>query len=362
MLTLPVLLLGLLQAPQSESQIERLYPLMLGDRAPRIEVAEWVQGEPVQAFEPGHLYVVEFWATWCGPCKKAIPHLNELAHEYDGKVRFIGVSISETISDEEPYRVPEFVKEMGDQMTYTVASDRAKAEDPHRMREDWMRAAGQGGIPTAFIVNGEGRVAWIGSPFVIDEPLSQIVAGTWDIEKAARDYAAEMRSKALTDQLAREISKAKKNRDWASALKTLDDGLRKAPELEANFGIDRYFLLLDLERQSEAATYGRHLVADVIAKNPYALNQLAWSIVDPQAKREGGDYVLAVLAAERAVELQEGKDASVLDTLGLALFRVGKVARAIEIQTRAVELAKGTRLEEELSSRLEEFRRAQQEL
>ena len=46
-------------------------------------------------------------------------------------------------------------------------------------------AAGQNGIPTAFIINGDGQVAWIGHPMGMDEPLAEIVDGTWDISVAA---------------------------------------------------------------------------------------------------------------------------------------------------------------------------------
>ena len=48
--------------------------------------------------------------------------------------------------------------------------------------EAYMRAAGQSGIPTAFIVGRDAAVEWIGHPARIDEPLSQIVDGSWDRE------------------------------------------------------------------------------------------------------------------------------------------------------------------------------------
>jgi thiol-disulfide isomerase/thioredoxin len=62
-------------------------------RHPPLKVAKWIKGKPVQRFEPGKVYVVEFWATWCGPCRRSIPHLTELAKKFKGKVTFIGVSI-----------------------------------------------------------------------------------------------------------------------------------------------------------------------------------------------------------------------------------------------------------------------------
>src|ERR1022692_4863203 len=69
-----------------------------GDPAPPMQIFRWVKGTPVKTFEHGKLYVVEFWATWCGPCKASIPHLTELAKKYAGKVTFSGISVSESPS------------------------------------------------------------------------------------------------------------------------------------------------------------------------------------------------------------------------------------------------------------------------
>ena len=45
-------------------------PLGLGDAAPKLEVKEFVKGETVKEFKKGQIYVVEFWATWCPPCRE----------------------------------------------------------------------------------------------------------------------------------------------------------------------------------------------------------------------------------------------------------------------------------------------------
>ena len=68
--------------------------LKVGDPAPALKVDKWVKGDEVSSFQPGHVYVVEFWATWCPPCKEAIPHLTELQHKFKD-VAFIGVASSE---------------------------------------------------------------------------------------------------------------------------------------------------------------------------------------------------------------------------------------------------------------------------
>src|SRR5215210_230171 len=76
--------------------------LKWGDTAPPLKVSKWLKGTPVERFEPGKTYVVEFWATWCGPCKAAMPHLSELAKKYEGKATFIGVDVWENGADPLP--------------------------------------------------------------------------------------------------------------------------------------------------------------------------------------------------------------------------------------------------------------------
>ncbi len=113
--------------------------LVIGSPAPKLSVKEFVKGEPVKQFDKDKIYVVEFWATWCAPCRTSIPHLTALQKLYP-KATFIGVSVFE----EEPSEVAGFVKEMGEKMDYRVATDsvpeKADARDG-KMATDWMKAA-----------------------------------------------------------------------------------------------------------------------------------------------------------------------------------------------------------------------------
>ncbi len=155
---------------QAAQTVMAAVPTKLGDVAYPLTGLTWVKGSPV-TIAPGKVYVVEFWATWCPPCRKSIPHLTELAKKYADRVVFVGVS------DEDVATVKPFVANQGDQMDYNVAVDTAG-----KVINGYMAAFGQGGIPTAFIVDAAGKVVWLGHPMDnLDEVLDKVLAGTYTV-------------------------------------------------------------------------------------------------------------------------------------------------------------------------------------
>ena len=157
--------------------------LKVGDPAPKLETGKWVQGEPVKEFQKGKAYLVEFWATWCPPCRKSIPHLNEVYNKYKDKgLVVIGLDCWERNDS----LVAPFVKQMGDKMTYRVALDDKANNKQGQMARTWMEAAGRNGIPSAFLVDTKGVIAWIGHPMQLNEQvIEEVLAGTFDPRKAA---------------------------------------------------------------------------------------------------------------------------------------------------------------------------------
>ena len=159
----------------------------IGDKAKPLNISEWVKGAKAEATvdvtDGKNVYVVEFWATWCGPCRTSIPHLTELQKKYKDKgVVFVGVS-NETLEKVQP-----FVEEQGEKMEYVVALDKENLTN-----QDYMRAYGRNGIPCSFIINKKGQIVWVGHPMTMDKPLEEIVAGTFDLAAAIK--ADEMRAK-----------------------------------------------------------------------------------------------------------------------------------------------------------------------
>lgn len=162
-----------------------------GSPAPELSIKKWLKGEKVEKLEKGKTYVVEFWATWCGPCIQAMPHVTELAKK-NPDVTFIGAGIWE---DDKDGVLEAFVEKMGDKIGYNLGY----SGNQDGMSETWMKAAGQNGIPSAFIIK-DGIIQWIGHPMSMDEPLAQVKAGTFDLAAFKAQY--DERAKAQRAQQA----------------------------------------------------------------------------------------------------------------------------------------------------------------
>ncbi|MBX3379832.1 MAG: redoxin domain-containing protein [Phycisphaeraceae bacterium] len=298
-----------ISATKTSPEIE-VGSLTVGDKAPALAINKWVKGSPVTSFIPGQVTVVEFWATWCGPCKASMPHLSELQKEYKDKgVTIIGVTSVDprnTLAG-----VEKMSAEKGDTMGYTVAWDQDR-----QTSNAYMVAAAQPGIPTAFIVDQTGTIAWIGSPFKMDEPLAKIVAGTWDVAAARSEFE---------------------------------------PMQQANIGSMRFSMAAKKKDAGAMLENARKLV-EAKGGDAETMNFVAWTIVDPA---RGIDFnsnkklaELALDAAKRANDATNNSEAGLLDTLAWAYFATGDKENAIATEKKAISLAKEDEVRKELEEAL----------
>lgn len=129
-----------------------------GKPAPQLQVQKYITPQPDTK---GKVVMVEFWATWCGPCIAGIPHLNELQSEFRDDLVIIGVS------DEDEGKVNEFRSNRSrPTFGYTVAID------PQRRM---MNAVGPRGIPHCIVYSSDGIVRWQGHPARLDKASMQLI-------------------------------------------------------------------------------------------------------------------------------------------------------------------------------------------
>jgi thiol-disulfide isomerase/thioredoxin len=360
---------GLAQSPPNTNTV-----LGVGDPAPKLQANKWIQGEPVKAFEKDKAYLVEFWATWCGPCVTSIPHVNAIA----GKFKDEGlVVIGQNVWENDQNLVKPFVENMGSKMTYRVALD-----DKDSMAETWLTAAGKTGIPCAFLVGKDGKVAWIGHPMDLEESvIEQVLAGTFDVAKAA----AEQKTRQAVAKLEVETRQAAAKLEAEKAAAADEPERRKATELTER--LMRQFR----EKKWDAAetTLAELLKSRVVTGNTRRqIDSLRFYIVlfrdtldtaadwaakncEAQEEAPAAAYAFALLGqrnltdhavdvalklATRADEAAENKSALVLDVLARATFVKGDHAKAMELQQKAVALASDAKQKQELQSTLDSYK------
>ncbi len=189
-------------APVAEAKL-----LGVGSVAPALEGVTWVQGDAVESMdEKGKLYIVECWATWCGPCIQIIPHMNNLHKKYADKgLVIVGMNVWE-----EGLEVSQkFVKEQGDGMAYRVAYSGGKES---KFTSSWLEASKTNGIPTAFAVR-DGKIIFKGHPGGLnDKTIESMMAADFDAEAFAKEQVVEeAKSKAFSDK----IRGLFQTQDWA---------------------------------------------------------------------------------------------------------------------------------------------------
>jgi len=126
-----------------------------GSKPPKFEAEAWLGNQPDTKDK---FVLIDFWATWCGPCRASIPHLNSLQAKFKDKLVVIGLT-------DEPLNTVKAMK--SPQIEYAVATD-TKA----RM----LSAAQVQGIPHAILIDPSGIVRFEGMPhYLNDQSLGKLI-------------------------------------------------------------------------------------------------------------------------------------------------------------------------------------------
>jgi thiol-disulfide isomerase/thioredoxin len=113
------------------------------DPAPEFKLTG-LDGKPVTlAGSKGKVVLVNFWATWCGPCRAEIPDLVELQNKYKDRLQILGLAVD----DDDPAAVKKFAAKFGINYPVALATNEIR-----------LQYGGIPALPTSFVLDSEGRV------------------------------------------------------------------------------------------------------------------------------------------------------------------------------------------------------------
>jgi peroxiredoxin len=147
--------------PRSAESVNTL----VGAKAPSFDLPAQ-HGSKRAALDSGKVVIVDFWATWCEPCKVSFPKYQALLGKYDGDLAVIGIS-----EDDEPEGIAEFAKDTG--VEFVLAWDRDK-----RIAERYKPEA----MPTGYVIDKEGLVRYVhagyheGDEATIERQVKSLIA------------------------------------------------------------------------------------------------------------------------------------------------------------------------------------------
>jgi thiol-disulfide isomerase/thioredoxin len=316
--------------------------LTVGSPAPALDIQHWLSDGAgkwphITKFQPNKVYLVEFWATWCGPCIKSMPSLVELQDKYADQ----GVQIV-SISDEPLPKVQGFLtrtvpglsrsnddkdKPSDEPVTYgeLTKSYSLTADPDGSVGEQYMGGAAQNGIPCGFVVGKTGLIEWIGHPARVESVLAAVVEDRWDREAFAKEFKPTQLREAIIAQLEQALGNDDMQRAKAILAAAKSSAAQDSELAETLAEIEFQMMIEPVQRHLEYGEFD-----DALAR----LDQIA-KIVGPSQQTLIAIARLTVLLKKGAFEdaaktIQQvvSTDKSDVDTLYTLADRVAETAQS----------------------------------
>jgi thiol-disulfide isomerase/thioredoxin len=290
---------------------------------PPLGPLEWIQGEVVDFGDRAHVYVIEFWATWCGPCIQQFPHLGELQERYKEQGLVV---VGLASGDKDAPAVQDFLAKRAKPVGIRIAFDTDR-----RAWRSTAEAAGIESIPLTLVLDRAGRIAFLDHPQRgLDQVIERVLEGTWD---PARDKPAV----SVKTAVSREVRALVKKGKFEEVDAVLGAAVAKDPSL-AGFADKTRFHIEYFDRGSCQRAYkvASGMLIGPSGEDADSLADVAEWIIN-EGQPEFRDYPLARELAAQAVERTSWKDGPIIDILARCHAHLGELDKAVQLQTRAVE-------------------------
>jgi thiol-disulfide isomerase/thioredoxin len=250
--------------PEESYFAPSLYP---GMKAPPLGKLKFIEGEAVEEFKPGTIYVINTFASWCAPCVNAIPKLSALQRNFP-EVVFIEVDMDGQEDAEEFLKNEKHVDKVfskDKKIGYRFATTPTKwSSEDHEFSRNWMVPSASDGIPTVFVIDKRSRIAWIGHPNDLEknEIVKQLSKGELNLSEVRRQY--------LESRIAERLNNYPAIESEAKFLSTLElcHPTHEAGRFAAGFGLsDWQGKLQSLKWSSATRNRLKSLAEEFVRKN-----------------------------------------------------------------------------------------------
>lgn len=300
----------------------------------------WLQGSPVDKWEKDKIYIFEFWATWCGPCLAAMPHMEELyqAFKENPQLKIVGVNVMDRKTQEE---LKAFLKARPTPLNYTMAFD-ANGNTV----KNWLTPLNVTGIPHAFAIKN-GKLIWRGHPSSLSLPFIESMLNSNSSAKGTNQGAVF--SPVDTNKVLRSVEKSlyrllsEGKLDEATALIKETEGKKNLPTANIIYLKSIPFEILARQGKITEAQISLAKLAEEYPDNYNVQMSIADDVMNSQlipVDQKDTDLVEQCLRKGIEISKSKNREASLpWNMLAQLKSRYGKHEEALDCMEKALQLS-----------------------